>query len=101
MRNSRSGRPSLIGSAARTAGRTAVIAGTATVVTGVVAGSMHRSAQQKAAAQQAAAQPAPAAPTPVLTDDKVTQLQKLAELQQTGVLSDEEFANLKAQILAS
>jgi hypothetical protein len=62
---------------------------------------MHRSAQQKAAAQQAAAQPAPAAPTPVLTDDKVTQLQKLAELQQTGVLSDEEFANLKAQILAS
>lgn len=94
MRNSRSGRPSLIGSAARTAGRTAVIAGTATVVTGAVAGSMHRSAQQKAAAQQAA-------PTPVLTDDKIAQLQKLVELQQTGILSDEEFANLKAQILAS
>jgi hypothetical protein len=95
MRSSRSGRPSLIGSAARTAGRTAIIAGTATVVVGAMSGPKQRSAQP------AAAQPAPAAPTPVLTDDKVTQLQKLAELQQTGVLSDEEFANLKAQILAS
>lgn len=93
MRNSRSGRPSLIGSAARTAGRTAIIAGTATAVVGAMSGPKQRSAQP------AAAQPAPAAPT-VLTDDKVTQLQKLAELQQTGVLSDEEFANLKAQILA-
>jgi hypothetical protein len=94
MRRSRSGRPSLIGSAARTAGRTAIIAGTATAVVGAMSGPKQRSAQP------AVAQPAPAAPTPVLTDDKVTQLQKLAELQQTGVLSDEEFANLKAQILA-
>ena len=89
MRRSRSGRPSLIGSAARTAGRTAIIAGTATAVVGAVGGSKQKSAQ-----------PVAAAPAPVLTQEKVTQLQKLAELQQAGVLSDEEFANLKAQILA-
>ena len=98
MIRARSGRPSVIGSAARTAGRTAVIAGTATAVSGAVAGSMHRSAQQKAA-QQTAAQPV--APAPVLSEDKVTQLQRLADLQKSGVLSEEEFANLKAQILAS
>ena len=90
MRRNRNGRPSLIGTAARTA----VIAGTATAVAGAVGGSQQRAAQQRSA-QQMAATPA-AAPT----DDKLAQLQKLADLQKTGVLSDEEFAKLKAQILA-
>ena len=64
MRRGRIGRPSLIGTAARTA----VIAGTATAVSGAVAGSMQKSAQQKAAAQQATAeaqQAQPAAPAEV------------------------------------
>lgn len=115
MRRARIGRPGLIGTAARTA----VIAGTATAVSGAVAGSMQKSAQQKAAAQQAAAeaQPAqPAAPTEVeaapvaatpvadapaiqSTDDQLAQLQKLGELYQSGVLSAEEFAAMKAKIL--
>lgn len=91
MRRSRNGRPSLIGSAARTAGRTAIIAGTATAVVGAVGGSKQPQAQPGMVQPQAA---------PVLSEDKVTQLQKLAELQKTGILSDEEFENLKAQILA-
>ena len=35
------------------------------------------------------------------TEDKLTRLQKLAELQKTGVLSDQEVAQLKAEIMAS
>jgi len=96
MLRSRSGRPSLIGSAARTAGRTAVIVGTATAVSGAMAGSR----QPQAAAPQAA-QPVAQSVVIAPTDDKVTQLQKLAELQKTGILTEEEFATLKAQILAS
>ena len=126
MRRSRMGRPSLIGTAARTA----VIAGTATVVSGAVAGSMQKSAQQKAAAQQAAAAdaqqqaqgeppvqadvapvqadvtpeqagvtPVPDMPAAQSTDDQLAQLQKLGELHQSGILSDEEFAAMKAKIL--
>lgn len=118
MRRARAGRPSLIGTAARTA----VVVGTATAVSGAVAGS----AQQKAATQQAAAQHAAAqqsaemqaiaqqaaaqqvaamqaqqpAAAPPAAEDKITQLKKLAELQQSGILSEEEFADLKAKILA-
>lgn len=110
MRRARVGRPSLIGTAARTA----VIAGTATAVSGAVAGSMQKSAQQKAAAQQAAAetqQVQPAAPAEVeaapvtgepavqSTDEQLAQLQKLGELYQSGILSEEEFAAMKARIL--
>ena len=123
MRNSRSNRPSLMGTMARTA----VIAGTATVVSGAVAGSQQQKAQQKAAAQQsqaaaqqaqidaaaqqavaqqmaaqqpAAAPEAPAAPAPAAGgDDVITQLKKLGELHQAGILDDAEFAAAKAKIL--
>jgi hypothetical protein len=78
-----------------TAARTAVIAGTATAV----AGSVSSAQQQRAAARQATVQQQ-AAPAGSLTDDKLTQLQKLADLQKTGVLSEQEFENLKAKILA-
>lgn len=87
----------------RTAGRTAVIAGTATAVSGRVA---RRQAskydQQQAAQQQAAQQQAPAAPTPApapAEDDPIAQVQKLAELHKQGILSDEEFAAAKAKAL--
>lgn len=99
----RAARPGLIGTAARTA----VVAGTATAVSGRVAANQAAASQQRAAA---AAPPAPAAPAPAasapapatgggLTDDMVDQLQKLAGLRDAGILTDEEFAAKKAAIL--
>ena len=110
----RVGRPGLIGLAARTA----VVAGTASAVSGAMAGNrqrkaqsqyeqeqyeaaqqqaaMQQAAQQSVAAQQAAA-PAPAAAPAV---DVVAELQKLAALKDAGVLTDEEFAAAKAKLLA-
>ncbi len=104
--------------------RTAVVAGTASAVSGRVqrrqaekfAG---RDAQiyadrQQAYAQQAYPQPAYAqpayppqayaqpAPAPVAAPpvDMVTQLSQLGELRDKGILTDEEFAAGKAKILA-
>jgi len=111
------GRPSLVGTAARTA----VIAGTATAVVGSVSSSQQQAAQNKAIAQQAqldaavqqavaqqqAAAPAqpPAAPAAApaagATEDKIAQLQKLAELKASGVLSEAEFEVMKANVLIS
>jgi hypothetical protein len=100
---------------ARTVARTAVIAGTATAVSGKVASGQEQKAaaaqqqaaaaaaeqqaQVEAAAQAAIEAAAAAAPAPVVTDDVVAQLQKLGELRASGVLSDEEFAALKAKLL--
>jgi hypothetical protein len=106
----RVGRPSLIGTAARTA----VVAGTATAVVGGMSHHQAEKAQTQAdaaayqqqqqqgamdaAAQQAAAQVAPtAAPAAA---DPVAQLKELAELKAQGVLTEEEFAAEKAKILA-
>jgi Short C-terminal domain len=82
-------RPSLLGQVARTAGRTAVIAGTATAVSGKVA------ARQAGGAAPPAGTPYPAG----LTKEAMEQLQKLAELHKSGILTDEEFATQKARIL--
>lgn len=55
---------------------------------------------QDAAAQQAAAQQAAAAPAAAPAGDDITaQLEKLASLHTSGVLSDEEFAAAKAKLL--
>ncbi|WP_235507636.1 SHOCT domain-containing protein [Agromyces sp. Root1464] len=118
----RMGRPGLIGMAARTA----VVAGTATAVSGSVQRHQQEKAQGQyeqqqyeaqqqqaqidAAAQQAvsqqqaamgvAAQQAVAAPAaPAAGVDLVGELQKLAALQQQGILSPEEFAAAKAKLL--
>jgi hypothetical protein len=106
------------------AARTAVVAGTATAVSG----GMQRHQQEKAqgqyeqqqyeaaaqqaqidaAAQAAAAQyaqpapaPAPAAPAaaPAAGTDIVAELTKLASLKDAGILSEEEFASAKAKLL--
>ena len=82
----------------RMATRTAVVAGTATAVSGRVARRQNakyeeQDAQQYAAQQAAAPPPAPA------EDDATTQLQNLANLHAQGVLTDEEFAASKAKIL--
>jgi membrane protease subunit (stomatin/prohibitin family) len=57
--------------------------------------------QQMQAQQQMAAQPAYAAPAPSAAtgNDVTAQLQKLASLHQSGVLSDAEFAAAKQKLL--
>lgn len=91
--------------------RTAVVAGTATAVSGRVA---RRQAEKYADRDQAiaanrgagyaqgaqtAAAPA-AAPAPAGgQEDMTAQLQQLATLHEQGILTDDEFAAKKAQIL--
>lgn len=109
----RMGRPGLIGMAARTA----VVAGTATAVSGSVARHQQEKAyqaqeaqayelqqQQEAAAQQYAAQQAAAQqaapPAPAGGDDMMAKITQLAQLHAQGILSDDEFAAAKAKLLA-
>jgi membrane protease subunit (stomatin/prohibitin family) len=86
----------------RTVGRTAVIAGTATVVAGGVNRRQQRKyGQQDAQAQQAAA-PAAAAPVEAAptSDELINKLKELANLKDQGILTDAEFDAQKAKILA-
>ncbi len=113
----RMGRPGLIGMAARTA----VVAGTATAVSGSVARHQqqkyydqsqqqaYEAQQQQAAMDQAAAQavanaqaaaPAAAPAAPAAGDDMMAKLSQLAQLHAQGILSDDEFAAAKAKLLA-
>lgn len=93
----RVGRPGLIGLAARTA----VVAGTATAVSG----GMARRQQSRAAEQadDAAYEQQQAAPAPVEPaaggGDLVAELQKLGSLHQQGLVDDAEFAAAKARLL--
>jgi len=85
--------------------RTAVVAGTATAVSNRVS---HRQAsrwegqQQQAMQAQgatpAAAQQAPPSSAPSQPSD-IEQLQQLGKLHEQGILTDEEFAAKKQQIL--
>ena len=88
--------------------RTAAVAGTATAVSGRVqrrqaekfAGrdaQIDADRQQAYEDQQPAAPAAPAAPPP----DPIQQLKDLAALKDQGILTEEEFADQKAKILAS
>lgn len=85
---------------ARGMARTAVVAGTASAVSGRVA----RRQQQRWAAEEQAAAPPQQQPPPAAAaqepDDPVAQIERLAQLQQQGMLSAEEFAAMKAKILA-
>ena len=85
----------------RMAARTAVVAGTATAVSGRV---QRRQAarydqQDQQAYEQQQAQQQQYAPPPPPEDDQTSQLQNLAQLHSQGVLTDEEFAAAKAKIL--
>ena len=88
----------------RMAARTAVVAGTATAVSGRVARRQeNRWAQQESQQQyQEAPPPQQVAPPPAATstDDKLEQLKQLGELKTAGVLTDAEFEAQKAKILA-
>ncbi len=105
--------------------RTAVVAGTATAVSGRVQrrqaekyasrdaqiyAEREQAYEQQTAPQYAAPAPAPqyAAPAPQYAepapapaeDPMISQLQQLAELKAQGILTDEEFAAAKAKLLA-
>jgi len=85
--------------------RVAVVAGTATAVSNRVSrrqGNRWAQQEQDQYAQQEpqyvqAPAAAPAAPS---ESDTIDQLEKLGELKEKGILSDEEFAAQKAKILA-
>ncbi len=75
------------------------VAATAKVVSNrTQAQAEQRAAQQ--ADQQEAVVAAPAAAVPAV-DDMVAQLEKLAGLKASGVLSEEEFTAAKAKLIAS
>ena len=94
--------------------RTAVVAGTATAVSGNVSRRQQGKADQQAAQQQqqqaaadqhyqqqAAAEPQyqqPAVPAPA-ADDLSAQIEKLATLKTAGVISEAEFSAAKAKLL--
>jgi hypothetical protein len=106
----RRGRPGLVGTMARTA----VITGTATAVSGSVAQRQHARAQtapQPAPPDGSTATPAtgeqpapssasPPAPQPATTEPTIAELERLVELKQQGLLTDDEFAALKTRLLA-
>jgi hypothetical protein len=92
MLGSRRGRPSLIGSAARTAARTAVVVKTAEAV------SRPRGTAPQPATAAPAAPSAPAA-SGGLDADAIARLKELADLRTAGILTDAEFEEQKARIL--
>ena len=86
--------------------RTAVVAGTATVVSGSIrekqvegAQAKQAAAQQQAAAAAPAPAAAPAADSGAMTSEMITQLKELADLHTQGILTDDEFATQKAKLL--
>ena len=113
--------PGLVGTMARTA----VIAGTATAVSGAVVDQQQEAGQQATAekpalddqqemaamqAQQAEAALTPTAPAPATAPaaaaappatDLTAQLMQLADLKTAGMLSDAEFEAAKAKLLGS
>lgn len=113
-------RPSLIGTMATTA----VVAGTATAVSGAVAGHQRSKAQaqqEEAMAEQTAAQnqadvaalqqqldamqaqeAAPqAAAAPAAGNDLMAQLQQLTQMKESGLLTDEQFEAAKTKLLGA
>ena len=114
----RRGRPGIAGTMARTA----VVAGTATAVSGGMQRRRYnkdQAAYEQNAANQAAyesqqqladmqtqmnamqaQQAAPAAPPPATGgDDTMAQLKQLADMKSSGLLTDDEFAAAKAKLL--
>jgi len=97
--------------------RTAVVAGTATAVSGRVARRQaekyadrdaqiyadREAAYQQVAPQQAPPQayaPPPPAPAAAPAVDPIAQLERLADLKNQGILTQEEFDAQKAKVLA-
>ena len=75
--------------------RTAAIAGTATSVSNRVS---RRQGERWASQDAGEAQPQQAAAPPAV--DPIAQLKQLGELKEQGILTEQEFAQQKARILA-
>ena len=99
MFGSRRGRASLIGTAARTAGCTAVVVGTAHAMIRPRGGGASKAPPIEAPLAEIAPVAAAAA-ADGLTDDGIARLKQVAELHAAGVLTDAEFAEQKTRILA-
>jgi prophage DNA circulation protein len=88
--------------------RTAVVAGTASAVAGRVAAAQEAGAVQEKRRMQTevetqvadALRAEAAAPVAPSVDDLYTQLTKLGELREMGLLTEAEFAQQKARLLA-
>lgn len=78
--------------------RTAVVAGTATAVSNRVS---RRQANRWAVQEEPVAAAPPPPPPPPPAPDPMAQLTQLGQLHAQGILTDEEFAAQKAQILGS
>ena len=76
--------------------RTAVVAGTATAVSNRVS----RRQGQRWAAQEASYDQGPAYAAPPPPEDPIAKLKELASLRDQGILTDQEFADQKAKLLA-
>jgi hypothetical protein len=76
--------------------RTAVVAGTATAVSNRVSRRQARRWGEQDAQEAAAAEPAY---YPSAADSTADELQRLAELQRQGIITPEEFAAKKKQVL--
>jgi hypothetical protein len=84
----------------RMAARTAVVAGTATAVSGRVARRQARRYDDQAPQQEPQYDEAEDAPAEGGGEDPdMARLQQLAQLHSQGVLSDDEFAAAKAKVL--
>jgi hypothetical protein len=80
--------------------RTAVVAGTATAVSGRVARRQQsRWAEQEQPQYADAPPPAQAAPAPAAQDDYTAELERLAQLRDQGVITPEDFDAKKKQLL--
>ena len=87
----------------RMAATTAVVAGTATAVSGGVRRHQEAKAEQQQAAGAAEAAPSIAQAAPEVeapAEDPYEQLEKLGKLHEQGILTDEEFSAAKAKLLA-
>jgi hypothetical protein len=87
----------------RAMARTAVVAGTATTVSNRVSrrqeGRWAAQEQQQTAAAPAQQTYAAPPPPPAQEADPIERLKELGQLHESGVLTDQEFADAKAKIL--
>lgn len=81
--------------------RTAVVAGTATAVSGRVQRRQQARWAEQDAQQAQYEAPAQAPSQAAREGDTVAQLKELGELRDSGVLTEEEFAAQKAKLLGS
>ena len=99
MFGSRRGRANLIGAAARTAGCTSIVVGSANAMTR----SRDSGAGEAPPTEAPLAEIAPVAAAAAaggLTDDGIARLKQVAELHAAGLLTDAKFAEQKTRILA-